>query len=136
MKYLVQQISGMKLSTTKISVSVELFVLSFFLVDLKIGNQRSKDNPPTECHRRLGWTANNASTHHFKTPLPLALRVRGSVRVPLMYLIKSTSLDQSSLSGAHTIIVKNAMAMQVSGLDRLVAYKVFSTRLWNSTIFF
>jgi hypothetical protein len=50
-----------------------------------------------------------------------------------MYLIKWTKLLQSSLSGAHTIVVRNAIAVQVSGLDRLVEYNVFATRLWNST---
>jgi len=50
-----------------------------------------------------------------------------------MYLIKWTSLVQSSLSGACTLVVKNMMAVQVSGLALLVVYKVFATRLWNST---
>ena len=44
-------------------------------------------------------------------------------------------LSQSSLSGARTLVVRNTMAVQVSGLELLVAYKLFATRLWNSTIF-
>ena len=93
-----------------------------------MGNPRLKDNSPPECPRMLGWTANDASTHHFKIPLPLALRISGSVRVPLMYLIMWTILSQLSRSGAQTLVIRNATAVQVSGLDRLVEYKVFATR--------
>jgi hypothetical protein len=79
----------------------------------------------------LGCTANDASTHHFRMPLPLALSISGivRVRVPLMYLIKWTNLFQSSLSGARTLVVRNAIAVQVSDLARLVEYNVFATRL-------
>ena len=94
-----------------------------------MGNPRPKYNPPPECPRMLVWTANDASPHHFKTPLPLELRISGSVRVPLMYLIMLTILAQFYQSGAQTLVVRNATAVQVSGLARLVAYKVFATRL-------
>jgi hypothetical protein len=77
----------------------------------------------------LGCTANDASTHRFRMPLPLALMISGIVRVPLMYLIKWTNLFQSSLSGAPTLVVRNMIAVQVSGLARLVEYNVFATRL-------
>ena len=87
-EYRVQQIAGMKSSAPTISVSVELRVLSFCLVELTMGNPLPKDNPPPECPRMLGWTANDASTHHFKMPLALALRISGSMRVPLRYFIK------------------------------------------------
>jgi hypothetical protein len=125
--------AGMKSSAPKISVSVELRVLSFCLVELTMGNPHPRDNPPLECPRMLGCTANDASTHHFRVPLPLALRISGIVRVPLMYLIKWTKLFQLSMSGAHTLVVRNAIAVQVSGLDRLIEYNVFATRLWNYT---
>jgi hypothetical protein len=46
-----------------------------------------------ECPHMLGCTANDASTHHFKMPLPLALSISGIVRVPLMYLIKWTNFS-------------------------------------------
>jgi hypothetical protein len=59
----------------------------------------------------------------------LALKISGIMRVPLMYLIKSTIFVQSSLSGARTLIVKNATAVQVFGLALLVAYKVLATKL-------
>ena len=88
-------------------------------------NPRPKDNPPPEYPRMLGWTANGASTNHFKITLPLALRISGRVRMPLMYLIMWTILAQSSCSGAQNIIVRNVTTVQVSSLAHLVAYKVF-----------
>ena len=94
-----------------------------------MGNPRPKENPPTECPRILGWTANDASTHHFKIPLPLALIISGSVRVPLMYLIMWNILAQLYRLDACTTVFRNATDMQVYGLARLVAYKVFATRL-------
>ena len=69
----------------------------------------------------LGWTANDAYTHHLKIPLPLALRISGSMRMPLMYLIMWAILAHLSSYSALTIVVRNATAVQVSGLDRLVA---------------
>jgi hypothetical protein len=101
-----------------------------------MGNPRPKDRPPAECPRMLGWTDNDTSTHHFKFPLQLALKISGIVRVPLMYLIMWTNLVQSSLSGSRTLVVNNAIAVQVYGLACLVAYKVFAARLWNSTSLF
>ena len=103
--------------------------VEFFFVELTMVNLLPKDNPPPECPRMLGWTANDASTHHFKIPLPLALRISGSVRLPLMCLIVWTNLAQSYRSCAQTILVRNATAVKVSGLACLVAYKVSATRL-------
>ena len=126
----------MKSSAATISVSVELRVLSFCFVELIMGNPRPNDNPPPECPRMFGCTANDPSTHHLRMPLPFALRTNGILRVPRRYFIRWTSLAQSSLSGARTRVVRNATAVQVSGLALLVAYKVFATRLWNSTVLF
>jgi hypothetical protein len=42
MKYRVEQISGMKPSDPTVSVSVELLVLSFYLVELTMGNRVPK----------------------------------------------------------------------------------------------
>jgi hypothetical protein len=67
--------------------------------------------------------------------LPLALRIRGSVHVPLGYFIRCTSLLQSSLLGACTLVIKNSIAVHVLGLAHLVAYSVLATRLWNSMAF-
>jgi hypothetical protein len=47
-KYIVQQMAGMKSSAPKISVSIELRVLSFFFVELTIGNPRPSDSLPPE----------------------------------------------------------------------------------------
>ena len=132
MKYQVQQIAGMKSSVPTISVSVELWVLSFCLVELTMGNPLPKDSPPPECPCMLGWTANEASTHHFRMPLLLALSVNGSLHVPLRYFIRCDNLCHSSLSGSCTLMVKNVMDVHVSGLACLVTNKVFATRLWNS----
>jgi hypothetical protein len=53
--------------------------IEFLLVELTMGNPRPKDSPPPECPRMLGCTANDASTHHFRMPLPLALRISGII---------------------------------------------------------
>jgi hypothetical protein len=90
-----------------------------------MGNPCPKDRPPPECPGMLGWTANDASTHHFKMLLSLELKISVIVQVPLMYLISWTNLVQSSLSGSCTLVVKNAIAVQVSGLAGLVAYNIF-----------
>ena len=136
MKYKLQQIAGVKSSTPAISVSIEIFVLRFCLVDTTIGNTRPKDKPPPECTCILGWTEKYASTQNFKIPLPLALRVRRSVRVPLMHCIRFIILDQFSLFIARTLVVNNVIVVQVSGLARLVGYEVFATRLCDSTNLF
>ena len=128
-KYHVQQIASMKLSAPTTSVSVELRVLSFCLVKLMTGNPHPRDNPPPECPLIFGWTVNDASTHHFKMPLPSVLKISGSFLVPLMYFIRWTSLAQPSLSGSCTLIVRNVMAVHVSSLAHFVAYSVFTTRL-------
>ena len=128
-KFQVQHIAGMKSSLPTSSVSVDLRVLSFCFVELTTGNPHPKDNTPPECPRMLGWTANNAPTHHFKIPLLMVLRMSSSVRVPLMYLIMWTILAQSPRSGAQNIVGRNATAVQVYGLACLVAYTVFATRL-------
>jgi hypothetical protein len=122
MKYQVQQIAGMKSLAPTISDSVELRVLSFCLVKLTRRNPLCKDRPLPLCSCMLEWTANAASIHHFKMPVPLALRIRGRMHVPLRYFIRWTSFLQSSLLGAHTLIIMNAIAVQVLGLAHLVAY--------------
>ena len=119
--------AGMKSSTLTISISVELFLLIFCLLGLTIVNPHPKDKPPLVCPHILLLTKNDAPTQQFNIPLPLALRVSGSVRMPLMYCIKWTSLDRSLSSGACNVIFKNAMAMQVSGHAHFVAYKLFAT---------
>ena len=87
MKYWVQQIAGMKLSTPTLSVSVGKQLLSFCFVELTIENPCTKDKPSPEYNFILGWTANDSSTDHVKISLLLALRVMGSMRVLMMYPI-------------------------------------------------
>ena len=113
--------AGMKLSTLTISVSVELFLLIFCLVGLTIGNLHPKDKPPPECPRILEWTSNDASTRHFNIPLLLALRVSEKLIVPLRYCIICTNFSLSSSLGDRTLVVRNVMAVQVSGISLLVA---------------
>jgi hypothetical protein len=61
--------------------------------------------------------------------------------VPLRYFIRwrarvrARARFQSSLSGACTLFVRNAIAVQVSGLAHLVAYNLLATRLWKFTAF-
>jgi hypothetical protein len=124
---------GMKSSEPTSSVSVELRVLSFCLMALTTGKPLPRDNPPPECPRMLGWTAKEASTHHLRMPLPSALRISGSFRVPRRYFIRCTNFLQSCSSGCCTLEVRNATEVQVSGLARLVANNVFATKLWNCT---
>ena len=118
-----------------ISVFVEILVLKLCFMEITIGDTHPKYKPPNECPRILGWNENYASTHHLKIPLPLVLRVSGSLYVPLMYHIICTNLPQSSLSGTCTLVVINMMSVQVSVLYLLVEYKVFDTILWNSMTF-
>ena len=110
----------MKSSTPTISVSVELQLLSFFLVESAMGKPRPIDSPPPKCPHMLGWTAKDASTHHFKMPLPLELRIRVKARVPVRYHINHTNLYQSSSPSSRILIAKNDMDVKVSGCASLV----------------
>ena len=118
MKYLVQHTAGMQSSTATISDSVELRVLSFCFVELTMGKPLPMLRPPPVCPRISGCTPNDPSIHHLSIPPPLALKVRGNFLVPLMYFIRWVNLDQSSVSGSLTLVVRNAIAVQVSGLAR------------------
>ena len=135
MKYWVLQIAFMKLLTPTISVSVELSMLRFCFVELTIGNPCPKDKPPPEFPRISIWTENDASTHHFKISIPLALRVSESLRVPLMYHMRCTKLVWFSSSGDCAFVFINVIAVQVSVLSLLVAHKVFAVICFNSTNF-
>jgi hypothetical protein len=46
--------------------------------------------------------------------------------------MKWRSFSQSSMSGALTLIVRNAIYKHVSGLALLVTYSVFATIVWKS----
>ncbi len=43
------------------------------------------------------------------------------------------SFSQSTVSGALTLVVRNAIARLVSGLALLVTYRVFATTMWKAT---
>jgi hypothetical protein len=93
------------------------------------GKSAPINNPPPECPLMFGWTTNDASTHHFKTPLPLVDRISPSNFVDLRHCIRWVNLTQSSLLGDRALVVKNDIARLASGLDLLVECKVLATRL-------
>ena len=115
--------------TSTISVSVELRVFSFCFVKLKMVNPLPIYRPPPVCPLVLVCTVNIPSIHHFSIPLMLALRISGRFLVHLIYFIIWDNLDQSPLSGYLTLMVRNEISVWVSGLTRLVANSIFSTRI-------
>jgi hypothetical protein len=56
---------------------MELRALNSCFNKLTTANPLSKNRSPPAFPRKLGCAAKDASTHHFKTWLPLALRRRG-----------------------------------------------------------
>ena len=115
-----QSICGIKSSTTTISPYVELQVLSLCLVDLSKGNPLPMVIAPPVCPLISGCTANNASTYQLKTPVPSAPSINGRSLVLLSYSTIWRSLRQSSISGPLTLVVKNVMARDMSGLALFV----------------
>ena len=93
---LVQKMAGMQSSTATIPDSVELLVLNFCLVDVKIGKPLPKETPPPVCPLMLGCTPKDPYTYHLMIPLVLALRIRGSSLVPCRYFIIWVSLAKLS----------------------------------------
>jgi hypothetical protein len=96
-----------------------------------MGNLLTKDSLRQNGHGNLDEPRKDASTHHLRMPLPSAFRIRGSLLVPLRYFIKCDIFFQPSVSGARTLVVRNAMDVQVSGLARLVEQKVFSSQYYG-----
>ena len=129
---MVHSTAGIQSSTSTISVSVELCVLSFCFVELKMVNPFPINRPPPVCHLMIGCTANDPSIYRFSMPLTLLLRKIGRFPVPLIYFIICTNLAQSSLSGSFTLVVRNEIALQVLILACLVANNIFTTSWWNS----
>ncbi len=76
-KYRLRTTIGIMSSTPTTSLSVELRVFNFCLVEMTMGNPRPIVNPPPVWLRILGCIANEASTYHINTPLPSALMVKG-----------------------------------------------------------
>jgi hypothetical protein len=97
------------LSTATNSLSDELRVFYFCLVELLMGKPLPIVNTPPVWLRILGCTANEASTYHINTPLPSALKIKGRSLSTLRYSIRWLNFLQSSTSGALTLIVRNAI---------------------------
>ena len=119
-QYLVHSRAGMQSSTAKFSVSVEIFMFSFYFVELIMVNPLPIDRPPPVWPIVFGCNAIDPSIHHFSIPLSLALIISGRFLVPLIYFIRCTNLAQSSFSGSITPMVRNEILVKVSGMDRLV----------------
>jgi hypothetical protein len=123
---------GIISSTPTNLLSVELFVFNFCFHEATMGNPRPIVNPPPVWPRMFGCKANEASMYHINSPSFSALRTtRGQSWSPLKYSIRWHNFSQSSVSGALTLVVRNAMLRKVSGLARLVTYRVFATIVWK-----
>ena len=70
-----------------------------------------------------GWTQKEPSTHHLTIFVESSLKIRGRVSVARKYLIKRTSLVQSSSLEKSTLVMRNATAMWMSGQACLVSNK-------------
>ena len=118
-KYWVQHVASMKSSMPITSVSVELWLFSFCLVESMMGNPHPKDRPLLECPLIFRWTVKDASTHHFKMLLASVLKKSGDLCVSQMHFIRWVSLAQSSLSGSCTLTVRKKIAIQKSQKNRI-----------------
>jgi hypothetical protein len=105
-------------------LSVQFFVLNFCFHEATMGNPQPIVNPPPVWPHMFGCTANKASTNHINSPSFSALRTRGQSWSPLKYSIRWHNFSL-------TLVVRNAMFRQVSGLARLVTYRVFATIVWK-----
>ena len=121
----------MQSSTPKISVSVELWVLSFYFMEVTTVNPLPMESPPTLCPLMLGWTANDSSIHHFRITVPPPPRMSGIFLVLLRHFIIWANFFQLLVSSSLTLVVRNTTDVQVSGISLLVVYSVLDTRLWN-----
>ena len=115
---------GIRSSAAKSSVSVELLVFSFFFIDVEMKDTFPSEAVPPVYIMVLGWTPKEPSTHHLTILVESALKIRGRVGVARKYLIKRTSLVQSSSSVKSTLVVRNATAVWMLGRARLVANRV------------
>ena len=126
---MVQRITGIKSSAATNSVSVELRVLSFCLVEVLQSMPFPSDMQPPEWPRILGCVACEPSTHHLGTGTESALRVNDRLGEPRRYRMRRVSFFQSSWSGPLTRVVRNATAVAMSGLARLVRNRHLATKL-------
>ena len=98
-------------------------MFSFCFIDVETKYPFPSEVVPPVCLLVSGWTPKEPSTHYLTIFVELALKIRGRVSVSRKYLIKRTSLVQSSSSGKITLVVRNATAVWMSGRARLVANK-------------
>ncbi len=112
-------------------LSVELFVFNFCFHEATMGNPWPIVNPPPVWPHMFGCTANEASMYRIHSPSFSALRIRGQSWSPLKYSFRWHNFSQSSVSGALTLVVRNAMFRQVSSLAHLVTYRVFAAIVWK-----
>ena len=127
-KYRVHSMEGIILLIPTNSLSVDLRIFSFCLVEETMGNPQPRVNPPPVWPRIFGCIANDASTYHSSQPF-CDPRVHFISDVARRYSIKCHSFLQSSMSGDLTRVVRNAIAVDVSGRARFVAYSVLATML-------
>ena len=125
----------MKSSTVTSSDSVELQVLIFCFIKLKIGIPALRERHPPKCPWQLGWVACNPSIHHFKMGVELACKTRGKLILPLRYWIIRMSFFQSSTSGFFTLVVKNATAVEISGPACFVRKSALAIMQWKTVAF-
>ena len=117
-EYRAHNIDGIMSLTPMSSLSVDLLVFSFCLVELTIGKPLPMVRPPPVCPLMFMWTANDASTYHFNALLVSAPSINGRLTVARRYSIKCPSFLQSSMSGDQTLVVRNAIDTDASGLAR------------------
>ncbi len=102
-KYRVQRTMGIMSSTATNSLSVELRVFNFCLVELLIGKPLSIVNTPPVWLRILECTANEALTYHVNTPLPSALKIRGQSLSTLRYQLSPVECNSCAKIRSSTL---------------------------------
>ena len=107
-------------------------VSSFCFIDAEMKDPFPSEAVPPVWLLVSGWTPKEPSTHHLTMLVESALKIRARVGVARNYLIKRTSLVQSSSSGQSTLIVKNATAVWMSGQARLVANRSRAVNVWKT----
>ena len=106
--------------------------VQFCFIDVKMKDHFPSEAVPPVWILVLGWTPKEPSTHHLTMLVESALKIGGRVGVARTYLIKHTSLVQSSSSGQSTMVVRNTTAEWMSGRARLVANRARAVNLWKT----
>ena len=106
--------------------------VQFFLIDVEMKDPFPSEAVPPVWLLVLGWTPKEPFIHYLTIFVESALKIRGRVSVARKYLIKRTSLVQSSSSGQSTLVVRNATVVWISGRDRLVSNKARAVNVWKT----